>query len=99
MRSIPEIVKANAPAPAGTAAALLLMAHTWRYGNAGGAIVCDCPPGCTKTGGRMEALDGGHLVCESMDRALAEEIIAAVKARQEDPEADRDRLLGREVPR
>jgi len=95
MRSIPEIVKANAPAPAGTAAALLLMAHTWRYGNAGGAIVCDCPPGCTKTGGRMEALDGGHLVCESMDRALAEEIIAAVKARQEDPEADRDRLLGR----
>jgi len=79
MKSLPEIVKANGPDPASTPAALLSMAHTWRYSDAGGAIVCDCPPGCTKTCGDYESWYGGHFVCESMDRALAETIIAAVK--------------------
>lgn len=81
-RMITDAPKAPAPNPAATAEAILSMAHTWRYGNAGGAIVCDCPPGCTESGGRTETFYGGHFVCESTGKDLARAIIAAVNFRR-----------------
>jgi hypothetical protein len=62
--------------------ALLSMSHTWRYGIAGGAIVCDCPPGCSVSGGDTERFYGGHFVTESMSAELAAAIITAVVFRQ-----------------
>lgn len=60
------------------AEALLDMAETWRYGHAGGAIVCDCPPGCSEDK-EVEEFYGGHFVCESLDLSLATFIIQAVR--------------------
>lgn len=70
--------KQHADLPFDRAAGALAMVATWRF-NGFDAIICDCPPDCPDNGNEIEQSYGGHFVCESLGRTLAESIIAAVQ--------------------